>query len=98
MPDRRVLVVDDERSMRELLAIMLKQAGHDVTLAEGGEQAVEGLKSESFDLVITDLRMRKVDGLAGLRATKADSPHTAGPVGPALASPGTPGAAQKPGG
>ena len=36
MPDTRVLVVDDERSMRELLAIMLKQAGHEVTVAEGG--------------------------------------------------------------
>src|SRR2546427_8145098 len=76
MPDRRVLVVDDERSMRELLAIMLKQAGHEVTLAEGGEQAVEVLKSEAFDLVITDLRMRKVDGLAVLRAVKEHSPHT----------------------
>src|SRR5437879_1316364 len=86
MPDRRVLVVDDERSMRELLAIMLKQAGHDVTLAEGGEQAVEVLKSESFDLVITDLRMRKVDGLAVLRATKEHSPHTVVLVVTAFAS------------
>src|SRR5438309_6061494 len=86
MPDRRVLVVDDERSMRELLAIMLKQAGHDVTLAEGGEQAVEVLKSESFDLVITDLRMLKVDGLAVLRATKEHSPHTVVLVVTAFAS------------
>src|SRR5437667_9794149 len=76
MPDRRVLVVDDERSMRELLAIMLKQAGHDVTPSDGGELAVELLKRPSFDLVITDLRMRKVDGLAVLRATKEHSPHT----------------------
>src|SRR2546422_7958356 len=89
MPDRRVLVVDDERSMRELLAIMLKQAGHDVTLAEGGEQAVEVLKSESFDLVITDLRMRKVDGLAVLRATKEHSPPTVVLVVTAFASPQT---------
>src|SRR3989449_2519873 len=86
MPDRRVLVVDDERSMRELLAILLKQAGHEVTLAEGGEQAVEVLKSESFDLVITDLRMRKVDGLAVLRATKEFSPHTVVLVVTAFAS------------
>jgi len=74
MPDTRVLVVDDERSMRELLAIMLRQAGHDVTLAEGGEQAVDVLKNEAFDLVITDLRMRKVDGLGVLRAAKEHSP------------------------
>src|SRR5215467_2191836 len=76
MADTRVLVVDDERSMRELLAIMLKQAGHDVTVADGGEQAIELIKNEPFDLVITDLRMRKVDGIAVLRAAKEPSPST----------------------
>src|SRR6267142_1344487 len=86
MPDTRVLVVDDERSMRELLAIMLRQAGHEVTLAEGGEQAVEVLKNESFDLVITDLRMRKVDGIAVLRAAKEHSPSTVVLVVTAFAS------------
>src|SRR5213593_821684 len=53
MPDTRVLVVDDERSMRELLAIMLKQAGHEVTVADGGEAAIQALKSDTFDLVVT---------------------------------------------
>src|SRR5215475_11943275 len=86
MPDTRVLIVDDERSMRELLAIMLKQAGHEVTVAEGGEQAVEIIKSESFDLVITDLRMRKVDGIAVLRAAKEHSPSTVVLVVTAFAS------------
>src|SRR5437879_12491432 len=76
MPDTRVLVVDDERSMRELLAIMLRQAGHDVTIADGGEAAIKALKSDTFDLVITDLRMREVDGLAVLRAAKEQSPQT----------------------
>jgi len=86
MSDTRVLVVDDERSMRELLAIMLKQAGHEVTVAEGGEQAIEVIKSEPFDLVITDLRMRKVDGIAVLRATKEHSPSTVVLVVTAFAS------------
>ena len=86
MPDTRVLVVDDERSMRELLAIMLRQAGHEVTVADGGEQALEILRSGSFDLVITDLRMRKVDGLAVLRAAKERSPHTVVLVVTAFAS------------
>jgi len=76
MPDTRVLVVDDERSMRELLAIMLRQAGHDVTVADGGEAAIKALKSDTFDLVITDLRMREVNGLAVLRAAKEQSPQT----------------------
>src|SRR2546429_9718221 len=78
MPDTRVLVVDDERSMRELLAIMLRQAGHDVTVADGGTAAIEALNSDAFDLAITDLRMREIDGLAVLRAAKEHSPQTAG--------------------
>ena len=76
MPDIRVLVVDDEQSMRDLLAIMLRQAGYDVTTADGGEAAIERLKAESFDLVLTDLRMRKVDGLAVLKAAKEHAPRT----------------------
>jgi two-component system response regulator PilR (NtrC family) len=86
MSDIRVLVVDDEQSMRELLAIMLRQAGYDVAVADGGEAAVEALKTESFDLVVTDLRMRKVDGLAVLRAAKEFSPRTVVLVVTAFAS------------
>jgi DNA-binding response OmpR family regulator len=43
MPDIRVLVVDDEQSMRDLLAIMLRQAGYEVSVADGGETAIEAL-------------------------------------------------------
>ena len=86
MPDVRVLVVDDEQSMRELLAIMLRQAGYEVTVADGGEAAVERLKTESFDLVVTDLRMRKVDGLGVLKAAKEYSPRTVVLVVTAFAS------------
>jgi two-component system response regulator PilR (NtrC family) len=76
MSDIRVLVVDDEQSMRDLLAIMLRQAGYEVSVADGGETAIERLKIESFDLVVTDLRMRKVDGLTVLKAAKELSPRT----------------------
>jgi two-component system response regulator PilR (NtrC family) len=76
MPDPRVLVVDDEQSMRDLLAIMLRQTGFEVSVADGGETAVERLKTETFDLVVTDLRMRKLDGLAVLKAAKEHSPRT----------------------
>ena len=86
MPDVRVLVVDDEQSMRDLLAIMLRQAGYDVTVADGGEAAIEALKGESFDLVVTDLRMRKVDGMAVLKAAKEHSPRTVVLVVTAFAS------------
>ena len=87
MADARVLIVDDEQSMRELLGIMLQQAGYDVTQADGGETAIQMLKgTDAFDLVITDLRMRKVDGLAVLKAAKEHSPRTVVLVVTAFAS------------
>lgn len=76
MMPARILVVDDERSMRDLLAITLRQAGYEVVLSEGGESAVDALRTDTFDLVITDLRMRKVDGLGVLRAAREHSPGT----------------------
>ena len=86
MSDIRVLVVDDEQSMRELLGMMLRQAGYQVAAADGGEAAIQMLKSESFDLVVTDLRMRKIDGLGVLKAAKEFSPRTVVLVVTAFAS------------
>ena len=72
----KILVVDDEQSLREVLSIMLKRAGYAVTIAMDGEDAVELLQKEIFDLVITDLRMPKVDGMEVLKAVKSASPET----------------------
>jgi DNA-binding NtrC family response regulator len=77
MTSARVLVVDDEKSMRDLLAITLQKAGYDVTLAEGGEAAIEAIRRDPFDAIITDLRMPKIDGLQVLRSAKELSPDTA---------------------
>ncbi|MCX4245853.1 sigma-54-dependent transcriptional regulator [Paraliomyxa miuraensis] len=63
----RILVVDDEPSMRELLTICLRRAGHEVEAVEGGALALERLDARPFDLVITDLTMPGVDGLELLR-------------------------------
>ncbi|MBI5180661.1 MAG: sigma-54-dependent Fis family transcriptional regulator [Nitrospirae bacterium] len=72
----KILVVDDERSMRDFLSIMLKKAGYDVTTAVDGEEAVKILHKDIFDLVITDLKMPKVDGLQVLKTVKELSPDT----------------------
>ena len=72
----KILVVDDERSMRDFLSIMLKKAGYDVTTAVDGEEAVNVLHKDIFDLVITDLKMPKVDGLQVLKTVKELSPDT----------------------
>ena len=86
MPDTRVLVVDDERSMRELLSITLRQAGYEVTVAEGGDAAIERLRRERFDLIVTDLRMQGTDGMAVLRAAREHASDTVVVVMTAYAS------------
>ena len=72
----KILVVDDEQSLREVLSIMLKRAGYAVISAADGEEAIECLNKEIFDLVITDLRMPKIDGMEVLKAVKSASPET----------------------
>src|SRR5574341_714189 len=86
MAKERILVVDDEKSMRDLLSITLDKEGYDVLTAAGGEPAIEALHRESVDAVITDLRMPKVDGLQVLRVAKEISPDTAVIVITAVAS------------
>lgn len=72
----RILVVDDERSMRELLQILLERAGHEIVAEEDGRQACERVGREEFDLVITDLRIGLQSGLDVLECTRAAHPHT----------------------
>lgn len=72
----KILVVDDEQGLREVLSIMLKRTGYAVTSVADGEEAVELLSKEIFDLVITDLRMPKVNGMEVLKAAKSASPET----------------------
>ncbi len=66
----RILVVDDERSMRELLAIVLRREGYEVLLAENGRTAIELLEREPVDLLISDIKMPDLSGVEVLRAAK----------------------------
>lgn len=72
----KILVVDDEKSLREVMSIMLKRAGYAVTEAADGEEAIGQVNKDIFDLVITDLRMPKGDGMDVLKAVKSSSPET----------------------
>jgi two-component system response regulator PilR (NtrC family) len=71
-----ILVVEDERSMREFLEILLKRHDHQVTVADGGKAGCRLLDGEEFDLVITDLKMPGVGGLEVLKHTKRLRQHT----------------------
>jgi len=64
VPDtQRILVVDDEESLRHMLRAFLTKEGYDVTVAENGEEALRILDREPFDVVLSDIRMPKLDGL-----------------------------------
>ncbi len=66
----RILVVDDEQSMREWLTIALSQDGFEVEAAASGEEALKVLERASIDLALVDLRMLGMDGLATLARVK----------------------------
>jgi DNA-binding NtrC family response regulator len=70
----RVMVVDDEAILRDALAEALRRAGHEVEAFDSGRPAVERLAGESFDLVITDLKMPGADGMAVLEEARRTSP------------------------
>jgi two-component system response regulator PilR (NtrC family) len=86
MPVARVLVVDDERSMRELLSIVLRRDGYDVLLASDGKVAVDTLKRERVDVLITDIRMPGMNGVDVLREAKRIDPEIISIVMTAFAS------------
>jgi two-component system, NtrC family, response regulator HydG len=71
-----VLVVDDQKNMRATTALLLRQAGHRVDEAEDGAAALERLSRGAYDVVLTDLRMPSMDGLALLRAAQREAPQT----------------------
>lgn len=72
----KILVVDDEKSMREVLQIFLKSEGYSVSVANDGAEAIENIKKDIFDLIITDMNMPKASGLDLLKNAKQVSPDT----------------------
>ncbi len=71
MHTRHILVVDDERSMREMLELLLMDEGYRVSVAESGRAGLKIMEAAGFiDLVITDIRMPDMDGLALLKQIK----------------------------
>ena len=71
----RILIVDDEVSIREFLEIMLKKEGYDPTSVSDGQAALDILKKKSFDLIISDLQMPGITGLELLKQVKDQDPE-----------------------
>jgi DNA-binding response OmpR family regulator len=71
----RVLVVDDEESVRITTAAILEQEGYEVSTAESGREALASAAREHYDLVLTDLRMDDMDGMTLLHELQARHPN-----------------------
>jgi len=69
-----LLVVDDDQGMREFLEIMLAKEGFAVTVADSGDKALALCRKNAFDLIVTDIRMPKMDGIEFLRRVKDLNP------------------------
>jgi two-component system response regulator AtoC len=76
LPERKqVLIVDDEPNLRKILSAQLTRDGYDVMTAEDGEQGLAVLREHHIDLVITDLKMPKVDGMTLLKKALEEEPE-----------------------
>lgn len=69
-----ILIVDDDHSILIFLSEILKRIGHDITLASDGSEAIEIMKTQAFDLIVSDLHMKSVDGIELLRSAKKSDP------------------------
>jgi two-component system response regulator PilR (NtrC family) len=72
-----VLVVDDEKSIQEFFAILLKKEGYEAACASGGEEALSLIAAKQYDLVISDVAMPGMSGLELLQKIKSDNPQSA---------------------
>ena len=70
MPDARILVVDDEENVRHMLELTLRREGYRVTLCADGADALDRLRTTPFDLLLCDINMPGLDGMALLRALR----------------------------
>jgi DNA-binding response OmpR family regulator len=73
----RVLVVEDDPGVAELIASVLVSNGHTVTAAPTAEAALELLRADCFEIVVTDLELPRIDGLNFAATAKSSSPHLA---------------------
>jgi two-component system, NtrC family, response regulator PilR len=69
-----VLIVDDERSMRDFLKILLEKEGHKVAIAESGKRALDILDTQEIDVIVSDIRMPGMTGIELLEAVKGEYP------------------------
>lgn len=77
---KKIITVDDSKTMREMVSFTLKSAGYDLVEAEDGQVALSLLQKEKVDLVITDLNMPNMDGLTLIRNLRGMADYKFTPI------------------
>ncbi len=77
---RKVLAVDDSKTMRDMVSFTLKNAGFDVLQAEDGRNALDVLGNSPVDLVITDVNMPNMNGIELVKSLRANAVHRGTPI------------------
>lgn len=77
---KRILTIDDSKTMRDMLMLTLSDAGYDVLQAVDGQDGIEVLGDRKVDVVITDINMPKMDGYAVIRNLRANPVHKSTPI------------------
>jgi len=80
LPPRRVLVIDDEAVIRELLCLQLGLSGYDCVVARDGPGGLELARTEAFDLIVLDLLLPGLDGISVCRAIRRDAENPDTPI------------------
>ena len=71
----KILIVDDDPSIRNMLTIVLKKSGYGVVSTDSGRSTLDKLKKETFDLIISDIKMQDINGIELLKKIKSISPE-----------------------
>ena len=77
---KRILAVDDSKTMRDMLNFTLLNAGYDVVLAEDGNDGLSKLGDNSIDLIITDINMPGMNGIELIKNVRADASYRSMPI------------------
>jgi len=70
MAGEKILIVDDEKSMCQFLSIMLRKEGYKITTVNNGKKAIDKMREERVDVVLTDIKMSGMDGIEVLTEIK----------------------------
>lgn len=80
MMPKKILTVDDSKTMRDMLLVTLKKAGYDVVQAEDGKDGLEKLQDSGADVIITDINMPVMDGFTFIRECRTQAAYASTPI------------------